>query len=278
MKKQWQIIVAVLFIVFHAMAWAQPIIPEKKAAPEQNSVSKQESSEFDIPETVRTAIMSRVSAARPDLEISNLRKSPAKGLYKIDLNGQLAFVSEDGGFLIAGEMYQVTGDGLVNLQEQERRVQEVAQRPHRAKLLASIPKEDMVIYTPKKETKGHVYIFTDIDCGFCRRVHAQLDEFLAKGIEVRYLAFPRAGVRSRSAQKLATVWCAKDMEGKKSLMTEFKRGKNVALNDCGKTPVPDQYMLGQDLGVDGTPAIVLADGELLIGARSPDMLAMEMGI
>ncbi len=267
MKRHWCIVLAGIVLAFHTVVVAQPIV---------SAVEKP--SESGIPDSVRHAIMSRISTSRPDLEISNLRPSPARGLYKVDLNGQLAFVSEDGAFLIAGEMYQIAPSGLVNLQEEERREQEVAQRPNRAKLLASVFKEDMVIYTPEKETKGHIYIFTDIDCGFCRRVHSQLDEYLAKGIEIRYLAFPRAGVRSRSAQKLATVWCGKDMEAKKRLMTEFKRGKNVTLNDCGKTPVPDQYMLGQDVGVDGTPAIVLADGELLIGARSPDMLAMEMGI
>ncbi len=98
---------------------------------------------------------------------------------------------------------------------------------------------------------------------------------LAKGIEVRYLAFPRAGVSSKSAQKLATVWCSNE---KQSLMDRFKRGENVPLQACDHNPVADQYMLGQQVGVNGTPAIVLESGRIIPGAVSPDFLAKEMGI
>jgi thiol:disulfide interchange protein DsbC len=220
-------------------------------------------------------IYARLRAARPDLKVANLRPSPMPGLYKIDLNDQLAFISEDGGFLIAGEMYQVNEGHLINLQEEERQQQEASLEPKRAERLAAIDKKDMVIYTPEKEIKGHVYVFTDIDCGFCRKLHGQMDEMLDKGIEVRYLAFPRAGINSRSAQKLATAWCAEDRQ---KTMTRFKQGENVKLAVCDGNPVADQYMLGQELGVRGTPAIVLESGQMIPGAVSPEMLESEMGI
>ncbi len=228
-----------------------------------------------ISDAVKNTIYARLNEARPDINLSNLRPSPMPNLYKIDLNGQLAFVSEDGSFLISGEMYRVNPGYLVNLQEEERRQQEEAFAPQRAKMLAAIDKKDLVIYTPEKETKGHIYVFTDIDCGFCRKLHGQMKEMLDQGIEVRYLAFPRAGINSRSAEKLATTWCAKNPQ---DVMTRFKAGQNVKLGVCSPNPVADHYMLGQELGVRGTPAIVLESGTMIPGAVSTDMLTKEMGI
>ena len=172
-------------------------------------------------------------------------------------------------------MYEVRPSGLVNLQEQERQKAELAFQPQRAKMLTTIDGKDMVVYSPEKDAKGLVYVFTDIDCGFCRKLHGQMSAYLAKGIEVRYLAFPRAGVNSKSAQKLATVWCSDDRQ---SVMTEFKTGKNVALAPCDDNPVADHYLLGQQVGVNGTPAIVLESGRMIPGMVGPDRLADEMGI
>jgi thiol:disulfide interchange protein DsbC len=230
--------------------------------------------EMDVPKDIAENIFTRLRESRSDIEVSNLRRSPLKGIYKVDLNGQLAFVSEDGSFLISGEMYQINPGYLVNLQEEERREQEISFAPQRAKRLAAVDKDDLIIYSPD-EVKGHIYVFTDIDCGFCRKLHSQLDDMLDKGIEVRYLAFPRAGVNSRSAEKLITTWCSKNPQ---SLMTRFKSGENVPLSGCDSHPIFDQYMLGQDLGVTGTPAIVLESGQLIPGAVSPERLAREMGI
>jgi len=228
-----------------------------------------------ISKEVEQAIYARLRQANPALDLSNLRPSPVAGIYQVDINGEFAFVSADGGFLIAGEMYQVIPGRLVNLQEQERREAEKAFAPERAKLLAAVDKKDFVTYTPEKETKGHIYVFTDIDCGFCRKLHGQMEAMLSKGIEVRYLAFPRAGVNSKSGQKLATTWCSNSPQ---EVMTRFKRGEQVKLAPCADNPIAEQYQLGQKIGVRGTPAIVLESGMLIPGAVSPEMLEKEMGI
>jgi len=237
------------------------------------ATQKQDSS--IITEQVEAQIIERLKKARPQLTFSELSLSPMAGVYQIKINGQLAFVSKDGSHLIAGEMYAVQDGDLVNLQERERQEAELAYAPERAKMIKTISKDDMVIYSPKGEVKGYVNVFTDIDCGFCRRLHSTLPAMLAKGIEVRYLAFPRAGVDSKSAQKLATVWCSKEPQ---DLMTRFKEGEDVPLSTCKGNPVADQYMLGQQVGVTGTPAIVLESGRIIPGAVSPEFLAKEMGI
>lgn len=222
------------------------------------------------PSKTEAIILKRLRDARPDLQFTDVEKSPIPSLYKVKINGQVSFVSADGEFLIAGEMYQLKGNQLVNLQEREREEASIAFEPERAKLLAAVSIDDMVVFSPEGETKAFVHVFTDIDCGFCRRLHSQMDEFLEKGIEVRYLAFPRAGARSPSAQKLETVWCA---ENRTELMTRFKEGKNVKLAPCDVNPVGEQYLLGQQVGVTGTPSIILSSGKLVPGAVSAEYLA-----
>lgn len=228
-----------------------------------------------VSEEIEQQVLKHLRQSRPELKFSDLRPSPIEGVYEVKINGQLAFISADGGHIIAGEMYEVRETGLVNLQEEERQRAEVAFEPQRAELMKSVNVEDMVIYSPENGKKGHAYVFTDIDCGFCRRLHSQMKAFLDKGIEIRYLAFPRAGVNSKSAQKLATAWCAKDPL---ATMDDFKHGKNVKLAPCDSNPVADQYVLGQQVGVSGTPAIVLESGKLIPGAISANRLAAEMGI
>lgn len=260
-------IVALLLTVVSAPSVGQPLAAEPQAEPviSVEGISPEQQAQ----------IIKRLQQARPQLSFTDLKPSPMPGVYEIKVNGQVAFVSVDGSHLIAGEMYEVQVGSLVNLQEQERQRAEQAFAPERAKVLNDIERGDMVIYTPEKAVKGHIYVFTDIDCGFCRRFHSQLEDMLDKGIEIRYLAFPRAGPYSKSARKLATTWCA---DNPREIMTRFKNGENMGLSDCMDTPVVDQYMLGQEVGVRGTPAIVLGDGTMIPGAVSADYLVQVMGL
>ncbi len=255
-----------LFMVLSTAVLAQPMAPSKPV---------EKSATGEVPPGVQQRILSRLKKARPQLNFSDIEPSPMEDVYRIKVNGQLAFVGRDGGYMIVGEMYEVQENNLVNLQEQERQAAELAFAPKRAQIISAISKDDMVIYTPEGEVKGYVNVFTDIDCGYCRRLHSQLASFLEKGIEIRYLAFPRAGAKSQSAQKLATVWCS---DNRQELLTRFKKGEQVPIQACDNNPVADQYMLGQEIGVTGTPAIVLESGRIIPGAVSADYLAKEMGI
>jgi len=125
----------------------------------------------------------------------------------------------------------------------------------------------MLIFAPK-DYKYTVTVFTDIDCGYCRKLHAEIDQYNAKGIRVRYLMFPRAGVGSPSYQKAVNVWCADD---RNQALTRSKAGETLEEKQC-KNPVADEYALGQMVGVTGTPAIFLADGELVPGYVPADRM------
>jgi thiol:disulfide interchange protein DsbC len=141
--------------------------------------------------------------------------------------------------------------------------------------MASVPVDDMVVFTPEGETLDYVSVFTDVTCFYCQKLHREVDQLNAKGIEVRYLAFPRGGIDSDGAKKLATAWCAEDQQ---TTLTELKAGVEVPLNECADNPIAAQYQLGKDLGVSGTPAIVTSTGLLIPGYRPAADLAALLGL
>jgi thiol:disulfide interchange protein DsbC len=128
-----------------------------------------------------------------------------------------------------------------------------------------------VVFGPK-DAPYTITVFTDIDCGFCRRLHAEIGKYNASGIRVRYLFMPRAGKGSESYKKAVGVWCAKDRQ---RAMTDAKAGKDVPAQDC-KNPVDEHLALAELLGINGTPALILPDGELLPGYVPADRLKAAM--
>ena len=132
----------------------------------------------------------------------------------------------------------------------------------------------MVVY-PAKNEKHVVTIFTDITCSYCRKLHAQIDEYNALGITIQYLAYPRSGLysgngkMSKRYEDLRSIWCS---ENPAEAMTRAKSGSSVASRTCDD-PIAEEFAFGQQIGVSGTPALILADGSLLSGYRPPADLA-----
>ena len=128
----------------------------------------------------------------------------------------------------------------------------------------------MIIFPAVGEAKGVLNVFTDVTCGYCRRLHEQMAEMNEAGIEVRYLAYPRSGIErdgllTHEYTETAKAWCASD---RNQTMTELKAGVPVPGELCSENPVSDHYALGRAFGVTGTPAIVLPDGTLQPGYRT----------
>jgi thiol:disulfide interchange protein DsbC len=167
-------------------------------------------------------------------------------------------------------MYRNDGDkGLVNLSEQKA-------NGERLELLAEVSEDDMVIFRPTGEVKAVISVFTDTTCPYCRKLHQEVPELNARGIEVRYLAFPRGGMRSQGARELAQVWCADNpTEAMNQIKNEGEVPKQAASCDA---PVQSQYQLGTRMGVQGTPAIVMPDGQMVPGYLPVERLASMLGI
>jgi thiol:disulfide interchange protein DsbC len=111
-------------------------------------------------------------------------------------------------------------------------------------------------------------VFTDIDCGYCRKLHAQMEEYNANGIAINYMAFPRAGIGSRSYEKAVSVWCADDQQ---AAMTLAKAGSDPDPKQCDN-PIAEQYQLGLSMGVSGTPNMMTQSGQLIPGYVPPEQL------
>jgi len=220
----------------------------------------------EAPEVV---IKRELETSRPDIKIQSIAPSEIPGLYAVQfLNGPAVYATPDGKYFVLGDLFQVQQKGFVNLAEKKR-------NGERVKLLATIKPKDMVIYKAKGSTKGVITVFTDVDCGYCRKLHKEVPQLNEMGIEVRYLAWPRAGVGSESYQKMVTVWCAKDRQ---KTLTSFKNGENVPVSTCKDNPVTAQIELGEKMGVNGTPALIKTDGELIPGYMPAAELAALLSV
>jgi len=204
---------------------------------------------------VADKIMAKLRLARPDIPVASVEHSPVEGIYRLDMGrGGVVYASASGDFIFTGKMLGVEPGQFVD-------VQEVSMRPVRQQKLASVALSDMVVFPAEGERKAFINVFTDVDCGYCRKLHKEIPELNASGVEVRYLAFPRAGIGSHSYKKIASAWCSKD---RLDAMNRLKLGETIPMIDC-QTPVAMQYELGNEIGVTGTPAIVLEDGTVLPG-------------
>lgn len=213
-------------------------------------------------------LLANLSSVVPDGNAKVVAESVIPGMVLVEYgNGQLLYGSVDGRHLLLGDLLEFGADGLVNRTEERRSLR-------RKDLLAGVDSGDMVIFSPKGEVKTSVVVFTDVDCGYCRKLHQEMDEINALGIEVRYLAFPRAGPGSRSFEKTVSAWCADDPN---KAITELKRGNSVPDRTC-PNPVAAQYELGLDLGVTGTPALVTEAGKMLPGYMPAAQLADALGL
>jgi thiol:disulfide interchange protein DsbC len=205
-------------------------------------------------ETVRQ----NIKMLLPGVDTDSIRPAPLPGLYEVVSGAEVVYVSADGRYLILGS--------IVDLETRQNLTKpRVAQI--RAAVIEEVGEANMVIYGPK-DAKYTVTVFTDIDCGYCRKLHAEMQGYNEAGIRIRYLFYPRAGLGSASFSKAVSVWCAED---RNQAMTLAKEGKAVEEKEC-ENPVADHYELGQRIGVSGTPALVLEDGDLLPGYVPPDRL------
>jgi thiol:disulfide interchange protein DsbC len=205
----------------------------------------------------RSAVSSRFPEIRPE----QLSPAPVPGLLEVRIGSKVAYVSADGRYLIQGEIIDL--DTEVNLTEQRRGTA-------RRDALSEVSEASMVVFAPKGTSKHTVTVFTDIDCGYCRKLHRQIADYNARGIKVRYLAFPRSGPGTESWRKAELVWCSKDRQG---ALTRSKAGEVLKGNACQPNPVAAHYQLGRDFGIQGTPAIVLESGEVIGGYLEPAELA-----
>lgn len=220
-------------------------------------------------EDLRGRIEAALNKSYDDVQVTAVREAPVDGMVEVELNGQdRLYATEDGRFLFTGNLLELTGEGVVNITEKQL-------GGVRAEALSELEPKEMITF-PAEEQQAEVYAFTDVTCGYCRRLHQDMDKLNQLGITVHYLAFPRGGMGSGASSLMQQVWCAADPH---SALTEAKLSGGISTEpeDCDD-PVAEQYELGIRLGVRGTPAIFTPEGEQLGGYLPPGKLADALGI
>ncbi|MEQ8954546.1 MAG: DsbC family protein, partial [Gammaproteobacteria bacterium] len=206
------------------------------------------------------------AASQNQLEIISIQSTPVSDIFEVELNtGEILYSDAAGYYLFAGDLYQTTEQGLLNLSAGKRQIRSKEK-------IAAIDESEMIIFTPE-QVKASITVFTDVDCTYCRALHRDLETLLDYGIEVRYLAYPRGGEQAGSFAKMISVWCSDDRQ--KSL-TQAKNGQNLPERECA-TPVLEHYALGNELGISGTPAIVFPDGRVIPGYLDAANLVAMLG-
>jgi thiol:disulfide interchange protein DsbC len=207
----------------------------------------------------RVDVASRIPGTRPE----ELRTTPINGVYELAHGADFAYVSADGKYAITGDLYDLgNNDDLT----------EARRREVRAKMVAAFPESEMIIFGPK-DPKYTVTVFTDVDCAFCRKFHSQIADYNRLGIRVRYLLYPRTEPKSPSWVRAEQVWCAAD---RGAALTKAKLGQDLPNKPCNANPVAHIHTLGQDFALQGTPDIVLPNGEMFPGYVPPDVLAQRL--
>jgi len=203
------------------------------------------------------------------LKVGSIKTSEIPGLYEVQFtDGPMVYSSAKGDFFIVGDMFSVGLTGYVNLADKRR-------DGERLEKMSVVDIEDMIVFSPEGEVRTSVTVFTDVSCFYCQKLHKEVPELNKRGVEVRYLAYPRAGIGSDAYKQLASAWCADDTQ---ATMTALKNREAVPENVCAGNPVADHYSLGQKVGVRGTPAIITETGQMIPGYQSADDLMTTLGL
>ena len=218
---------------------------------------------------VEKSLRAKLDNPAMGLKVGSVTASELPGMYEVQFeNGPLVYATADGAHFLVGDLFAVRSEGFVNLAEQRRDAMRVEQ-------LAAIATGDMIVFPAEGETRTHITVFTDATCFYCQKLHREVPALNQRGVEVRYLAYPRAGVGSDSYRQLATAWCA---DNPQDTLTRLKNREQVEDNVCPGNPVSSQYELGQVVGVRGTPAIITESGRMIPGYQSADDLMVTLGL
>jgi thiol:disulfide interchange protein DsbC len=215
------------------------------------------------------AIAQQIRKTNPDVRVASVMKSTVNGLYEVVLEGgDMLYSTEDTHYFILGDLFERKADNtLVN-------VSDTARQASAAKKLADVPRDKMVVYPAVGESKGYITVFSDPDCPYCKKLHALVPEYNKLGIEVRYLAFPRNGLGTETHANMASAWCS---EKPTEALNKLFAGDQIPEARCNN-PVADQFELGQEVGVRGTPTIFLQDGQKIVGSQPPELIAKALGL
>jgi len=202
----------------------------------------------------------------PNVKVTEVFDTPIGDIKELMVSTgrgtDIIYMSKDGLYLIQGSIFDI--DRRVDITDQKK-------AGLRAKILEEFGEDTRINFFPD-DMKYEVTVFTDIDCGYCRKLHSEMQGYNDLGIGVSYLFFPRSGLKTASYDKAVSVWCAADQH---KAMDQAKAGTQVPPKQCDN-PVAEQYQAGLTAGVTGTPALILKDGTMMPGYMPPEQLKQRL--
>ncbi len=199
-----------------------------------------------------TAAMKKLIPSAADIAVA---ETPVSGLLEVTVDGDIFYVNESGQYLLQGKLFDL---------DKREDLTEKARSGIRARVLSQVNGDEQIVFAGD-HVEHDITVFTDIDCGYCRKLHSQIAEYNKLGIAIHYMLFPRAGIPSESYDKAVSVWCAEDQ---KQALTNAKLGETPKRLVCDN-PVREQYETGRRMGMTGTPGIVTENGYLIPGYMPP---------
>jgi thiol:disulfide interchange protein DsbC len=209
-----------------------------------------------------TAVEEKIRSLVPNAKTIAVSETPIQGVFQVQVNSDIIYVTQDGKYLLQGQLMEI--DSRENLTDR-------AKSQIRGSLLTGLDGSKQITFSPENP-KYDLLVFTDIDCGYCRKLHDQMAEYNEQGIAIHYLAFPRAGIGSKAYDKYVSVWCADDQQ---AALTLAKGGGEPEPMVC-PNPIAEQYSLGKELGVTGTPSMLMTDGSMIPGYVPPAQLRQRL--
>lgn len=196
----------------------------------------------------------------PEVRAQDIQPSKIKGIFQVTRGPSVVYVTEDARYIFSGD--------IIDVKNKFENITERSRRQARVSAIKDIAAQNAIIFAPKK-IKSTITVFTDVDCGYCRKLHGQVKELNDKGIAVQYLAFPRSGPDTDSYKKAINIWCS---DNKNQALTTAKNGKSIKTQICDTHHVDEQFQLGILMGINGTPTIILENGTVIPGYLTPDKL------
>lgn len=209
-------------------------------------------------------ITSMLGDVEGGLQAVDITETPISNIMMVELSGgQYVYVTRDAEFIFPGKMLQHTEEGLTDLTEQHLATKRKTE-------LKRVDLAQAITFKSKSEEESEIFVFTDVSCGYCKKLHRHVEEYNEAGVTVHYLAFPRAGVQSPAGELMSDVWCSEDP---RQALTEAKQDGALTqeVDNCDN-PVAWQRDLALTLGVTGTPGIYDREGRHLGGYLTPEQL------
>jgi len=199
-------------------------------------------------------LVNKINLILPDgIKVQDISFSDERNLYVINVGDiQPIYMLPDGEHVILGDIFNISEGEAQSTTEKDKDIFR--------KNKLNMSNLETIDFLAKKE-KYSLTVFTDVDCGYCRKFHNEIDQYNNLGISIKYLAFPRAGIDSESYTKMVSAWCSDQAD---LSITLLKDNKSIPSNSC-ENSVAEQFELGRTLGITGTPALITQSGKLLPG-------------